>query len=228
MAFHSLSVISLIPRSGHEGPLDRAHHEDELVVAVHDPVFRPRYRAPAVDAAEPGLHEVYAQVGEVGLGNLGRVPLSLVQALVKRVDSIMEGGGGEWRGGPYLESAAFGVEDLPPAYVALGSRLLGTDIGIELFVDALAAEDERISSFGTRLRLAFSSRLAAMDSALDLLAARIKSADPRNLLARGYTLVADASGRVLKSAVSVRPGDGVRVLFADGSLEAEVKSIHSN
>lgn len=98
----------------------------------------------------------------------------------------------------------------------------------DLFIDALAAEDERISSFGTRLRLAFSSRLAAMDSALDLIAARIKSADPRNVLARGYALVADASGRVLKSAASVRPGDGVRVLFADGALEAEVTSIHSN
>ena len=43
-----------------------------------------------------------------------------------------------------------------------------------------------------------------------------------------YLLAGCRRGRVLKSAVSVRPGDGVRVLFADGSLEAEVKSIHSN
>lgn len=93
----------------------------------------------------------------------------------------------------------------------------------DVFIDALAAEDERISSYGTRLRLAFSSRLAAMDSALDILASRIRSADPRNVLARGYTLVADASGHVLKSAATVKPGDVIRVLFADGTLEAEVK-----
>ena len=93
----------------------------------------------------------------------------------------------------------------------------------DVFIDALAAEDERIASFGTRLRLAFSSRLSAMDAALGLLSARIRAADPRNLLARGYTLVTDASGHVLKSAASVRPGDGIRVLFADGSLDAEVR-----
>lgn len=92
----------------------------------------------------------------------------------------------------------------------------------DVFVDALAAEDERISSFGTRLRLAFASRLSSMDAALDLLAGRIRSADPRNVLARGYTLVADASGHVLKSADSLRSGDRIRVLFGDGSREAEV------
>ena len=61
-----------------------------------------------------------------------------------------------------------------------------------------------------------------MDAALDLLAGRIRSADPRNVLARGYTLVADASGHVLKSADSLRSGDRIRVLFGDGSREAEV------
>ena len=98
----------------------------------------------------------------------------------------------------------------------------------DVFIDALAAEDERIASFGTRLRLAFSSRLSAMDAALGLLSARIRAADPRNLLARGYTLVTDASGHVLKSAASVRPGDGIRVLFADGSLDAEVREFRKN
>ena len=93
----------------------------------------------------------------------------------------------------------------------------------DVFIDALAAEDERIAAYGTRLRLAFASRLAAMDSALDLILNRIKSADPRNLLARGYTLVTDAAGHVLKSAASVRPGDGIKVLFADGTLEAKVQ-----
>ena len=57
-----------------------------------------------------------------------------------------------------------------------------------------------------------------------LIASRIRSADPRNLLSRGYTLVTDSAGRVLKSASSVKAGDGIRVLFADGALEAEVKS----
>ena len=171
--------------------------------------------------------------------------IASVEAASEKYDAIliMRGGGSSLDLGCFDDyGLCFTIANCGiPVYTAIGHdrdshvadmvafRAVKTPTALaDLFVDALAAEDERISSFGTRLRLAFSSRLAAMDSALDLLAARIKSADPRNLLARGYTLVADASGRVLKSAVSVRPGDGVRVLFADGSLEAEVKSIHSN
>ena len=171
--------------------------------------------------------------------------IASVEAASEKYDAIliMRGGGSSLDLGCFDDyGLCFTIANCGiPVYTAIGHdrdshvadmvafRAVKTPTALaDLFVDALAAEDERISSFGTRLRLAFASRLAAMDSALDLLAARIKSADPRNLLARGYTLVADASGRVLKSAVSVRPGDGVRVLFADGSLEAEVKSIHSN
>ena len=171
--------------------------------------------------------------------------IASVEAAPEKYDAIliMRGGGSSLDLGCFDDyGLCFTIANCGiPVYTAIGHdrdshvadmvafRAVKTPTALaDLFVDALAAEDERISSFGTRLRLAFASRLAAMDSALDLLAARIKSADPRNLLARGYTLVADASGRVLKSAVSVRPGDGVRVLFADGSLEAEVKSIHSN
>ena len=92
----------------------------------------------------------------------------------------------------------------------------------DLFVDALAAEDERITACGTKLRLAFASRLAAMDAALEALSTRIKSADPRKLLERGYTLVADSSGRVLKSVASLGTGDTIHVLFSDGRLTATV------
>lgn len=90
------------------------------------------------------------------------------------------------------------------------------------FIDALAAEDERISAFGTRLRLAFLARIASMEAALDVLAARIRAADPRSVLSRGYALVTDARGVVLKSADALRPGDTIRVLFEDGSVSATV------
>lgn len=90
------------------------------------------------------------------------------------------------------------------------------------FIDAMAAEDERISSYSTRLRLAFSARLSSMGAALDMMAARIRSADPRSVLARGYALVTDRRGVVLKSASSLRTGDGISVLFEDGKIDATV------
>lgn len=90
------------------------------------------------------------------------------------------------------------------------------------FIDALAAEDERISSFSTRLRLAFSSRIALMSSAVEMMAARIRSADPRSVLSRGYALVTDARGVVLKSSSGIGEGDRIEVLFEDGKISATV------
>ena len=90
------------------------------------------------------------------------------------------------------------------------------------FIGELSAEDELISSYGTRLRLAFSNRISRMESELDLLLARIRNADPRNVLSRGYSLVTDARGVVLKSASGIKAGDVVGVRFADGTLNCRV------
>jgi len=92
-------------------------------------------------------------------------------------------------------------------------------------LDYYAAEDERISSFSTRLRLAFLGKVSALESALSVLESRIAGADPRRILERGYALVLDGSGVALKRAGGVRPGDRVRVLFPDGALDCSVESV---
>ncbi len=91
-----------------------------------------------------------------------------------------------------------------------------------MFIDSLAAEDERISSFSNRLRMAFLSRIALMESRVELLSSRIKAADPGNLLARGYTLVTDERGVVLKSGKNLKGGDKVRIVFGDGTYNATI------
>ncbi len=94
----------------------------------------------------------------------------------------------------------------------------------DLFLDCYMAEDERISGFGSRLRLAFINKVNALSSRVDLLEARIKAADPRAILRRGYLLAADARGCVLKSATDAAPGDSISLMFSDGTLDCEVKS----
>lgn len=92
----------------------------------------------------------------------------------------------------------------------------------DIFIDAFACEDERIASLGTRLRLAFASKIAGMSSVLDVLEARIKNADPRNVLSRGYTLVTNEGGVVLKSSKKIQKGEKIYILFEDGKLEVTV------
>ena len=117
------------------------------------------------------------------------------------------------------------------------------DFIIEIYED----EDERISSAQTRIRLAVSNRLyredavldslaarikgafslkiAAMESGLQVLQTRIEAADPRRILQRGYVLATDAEGVVLKGARGRKAGDKVTMMFADGTLECTVDSV---
>ena len=114
----------------------------------------------------------------------------------------------------------------------------------DLFIDAVATEDERISSYQTRLKLAFTSKLAAQeaasqkllhrlffaynhlltaaDSALSNLETRIAAANPRLLLKRGYSLITNDKGVLLKRAADAAEGDSIRVIYEDGTLNCTV------
>lgn len=108
-------------------------------------------------------------------------------------------------------------------------------------------EDARVSSYVTRIRLAFSNRilqmeasvdrmqnrirsgyamkLSLLESALQVLQTRISAADPRKIMERGYALAVDAQGVVLKGASDVNVGDTVSVMFADGTIRANVEDV---
>ena len=94
----------------------------------------------------------------------------------------------------------------------------------DVFLDIYAAEDQSLVSYGTRLKTAFLNKISLMSSKVDLLEARIQGADPRKILSRGYVLVLDGDGVVLKSASGRKAGDNVSVMFADGRLDCEVKT----
>ena len=118
----------------------------------------------------------------------------------------------------------------------------------DYILDIYEGEDERLSSLETRMRLAVSNRLyreealldslaarvrggfalkiAAMESALQVLQARIEAADPRRILERGYALATDSRGVVLKTAFGQCHGDRVSVMFSDGSLDCIIDEIH--
>ena len=95
----------------------------------------------------------------------------------------------------------------------------------DFFLDIYEDEDARLSSYMTRMRLAFSSRISLMESRLGVLQARIAGADPRRILARGYALALDGDGRVLKGTAGSAKGDRVGVMFADGTLKCRVEEI---
>lgn len=108
-------------------------------------------------------------------------------------------------------------------------------------------EDERISSLQTRMRLAFSNKIYAAESALNMLQARIRggfsmkianmeaalklvearmaAADPRRIMERGYALAVDGRGVVVKGAEGLSAGDRLSVMFNDGTLDCTVDAV---
>lgn len=172
-------------------------------------------------------------------------PASVVDALARIESSavpfdavlIMRGGGSALDLACFDDYAmCFAIANCPvPVYTAIGHDrdyhvadmvahdFVKTPTALsDLFISATASEDERLMSFRTRLRMAFASRLAQMSSRVELLSSRIHSADPRNVLSRGYALVAGRDGVVIKSAESVKIGEKITILFEDGKLEVTV------
>lgn len=94
-------------------------------------------------------------------------------------------------------------------------------------IDCYAEEDARLLSFASRLKLAFMNKIYAMENRLDMLQTRIRSADPRNILERGYVLALDAAGVPVKKAVGRSAGESITLMFSDGTLDCEVKNVNS-
>jgi exodeoxyribonuclease VII large subunit len=92
------------------------------------------------------------------------------------------------------------------------------------FIDAFAAEDEHLLSALSSLRLSALSRLSAEEQRLRAIEERIAASDPKKVLERGYSLVTDASGVVLKRAEGIAEGSEIEVLFRDGRLKCLVKT----
>ena len=89
----------------------------------------------------------------------------------------------------------------------------------DTFIEIYADEDQYISSFAGRLKTAFLNKISLMGSRVDVLESRIAGADPRRILSRGYALVVDDGGVVMKNAAGHSAGDNVKVMFADGTLD---------
>lgn len=95
----------------------------------------------------------------------------------------------------------------------------------DTFIEIYADEDQYISSFAGRLKTAFLNKISLMGSRVDVLESRIAGADPRRILNRGYALVVDDGGVVMKNAAGHSAGDNVKVMFADGTLDCRVTGI---
>ena len=63
---------------------------------------------------------------------------------------------------------------------------------------------------------------------LQLFEYRLKGADPQQVLGKGFAIVADGSGERIVSVGAMQPGDTVKLLMRDGTVEVQVKKVVKN
>lgn len=82
---------------------------------------------------------------------------------------------------------------------------------------------ELIDHLGEAMRNHLYNRLERWDDTLARWEARLRALGPYSVLSRGYSVVTDARGNVVRSAAQLEVGEEVRILFQRGSAHALVQ-----
>ena len=129
----------------------------------------------------------------------------------------------------YLKTPTALADELISIYEDEDAGLSSIATRLKLAVSGrFALADASLSVLRARIFNGFSMKISAMDSVLHVLETRIRSADPRLIIERGYSLALDAQGRVVKGASGLKAGDRMSVMFADGVVGCEVKDVQMN
>ncbi len=91
---------------------------------------------------------------------------------------------------------------------------------------ALAQARERLQAFRTRLQRSIERTLQRSVVRIGALDARLHSLSPLAVLDRGYALVLNAEGAVIRSTAQLSPGEPLTTRLSDGSFTSRVESTH--
>ncbi len=89
----------------------------------------------------------------------------------------------------------------------------------------LDRERTTIDGLSERLRFALRTRLDREQRQCEALGDRLAAIDPRAVLRRGYALVRDGSGSIVRSAQTVTPGDRLAVQIGEVVVQVDVVAI---
>jgi exodeoxyribonuclease VII large subunit len=88
----------------------------------------------------------------------------------------------------------------------------------------LSGMRKELETWGSRLSAAARARLLLHKSRLEQLSGQIQALSPLAILERGYALIFDSSGKLLKDAARISPGDEISATLARGRLTSTVKT----
>lgn len=90
---------------------------------------------------------------------------------------------------------------------------------------ASAAHGRRLEALAPRLHSEWQKTLRSKAADLARLAASLAHLNPDAVLARGYSMVTDAAGRIVRNSDALEPSERIVVFFYRGRIEARVTSV---
>lgn len=92
---------------------------------------------------------------------------------------------------------------------------------------SLSELQARLQRAADKVRVAARTKNNSFRYRLDRAKTSLEACNPQRTLARGYSIVRDASGKAVRDASSLRPGNSLGLTFASGFAEAEVKQVRA-
>ena len=113
----------------------------------------------------------------------------------------------------------------------IANRCTEADMRLDDYAARLrrAAPAQRIASYqqnlnyvNQRLQQAMHQRLTALQAQVERGSDRLTALDPQAVLSRGYAIVRDSAGSIMRSRQSSHPQQAIHIQFADGQIDATV------
>lgn len=105
----------------------------------------------------------------------------------------------------------------------LGLARIGSRLSPAPLRQRLSRSEERLAGLVARAGQAMLNRISVRRRVLDGRSQLLASLSYQSVLARGYALVRDANGQMVRLAKSVEPGVNLSIEFSDGRIIAEAK-----
>ena len=85
----------------------------------------------------------------------------------------------------------------------------------------------RLEALEPKLHSEWHKTLNAKSSDLNRLAASLSHLNPQSVLARGYSIVTDAQGNIVRDSSTLEPNDHIAVSFSSGRAHATINSVNT-
>jgi exodeoxyribonuclease VII large subunit len=163
-------------------------------------------------------HEIDTSVADEVAHESHKTPTACAVALIERVRDFVE----------ETESLWSTIAQLGGQHLQRSDALLDS-VSRDIVIHTRSAVDrahERLTARVDRIVRRVPQFFADREKELDNVATRVRLLDPKNVLARGWSITRTSSGRIVRSVNDVTTGESVVTVVSDGSLVGTITDIH--